>query len=439
MKKIISFLSIFLLLFLFVDAFDKISLKQAVEDGLKMSGSYKNRFLSEKEAGLRVEQSLKDKLFSLDFSADYLYRSDIMTIEFPGIDIPGMISMPGKSYEAGLYHNYDLSVSLKQPLFTGGILSRRVEMEKVREAVEANQTELEKDSFIDLIKSSFYDYQILISQKKAVLSLRHALELHNQKLSDLYAEGLVKKTDLLETKSSLEETDMNINDLDQAINKVRIDFHRMCGHYPEEIDPEYKEAEQSEEQALDYFKNNHPVLRTMQDQKKVLELQKKIISGKYLPSINGFAELHYGKPGIDYFAKEWSLYFQGGVVLNVPVFDWNKGSCEKNIIDVSIQKLENQRDDFIKDITRTLRQLYSAKESLDQKKANIENMIAYSKEDAELKKELYEEKQIPNVDYLAALQSEKKYEAMKDELSLQVEKINVKINTLISRTKEYGL
>jgi len=284
----------------------------------------------------------------------------------------------------------------------GGILSRRVEMEKVREAVEANQTELEKDSFIDLIKSSFYDYQILISQKKAVLSLRQALELHNQKLSDLYAEGLVKKTDLLETKSSLEETDMNINDLDQAINKVRIDFHRMCGHYPEEIDPEYKEAEQSEEQALDYFKNNHPVLRTMQDQKKVLELQKKIISGKYLPSINGFAELHYG-------------------------------------IDVSIQKLENQRDDFIKDITRTLRQLYSAKESLDQKKANIENMIAYSKEDAELKKELYEEKQIPNVDYLAALQSEKKYEAMKDELSLQVEKINVKINTLISRTKEYGL
>jgi len=41
MKKIISFLSIFLLLFLFMDAFEKTSLKQAVEDGLKMSGSRK--------------------------------------------------------------------------------------------------------------------------------------------------------------------------------------------------------------------------------------------------------------------------------------------------------------------------------------------------------------------------------------------------------------
>ncbi len=438
MKKIFSFLSIFLLLFLSLDAVETISLELAVEDGLKMSGSYKNRLLSEKEAGLRVEQSLKDKLFSLDFNANYLYRSDIMTIEFPGVNIPGLISVPGQSYEAGLYHNYDLSVSLSQPLFNGGILSCRVEMEKVREAVEANQTELERDSLVDLIKSSFYDYQILMSQKRAVLSLRQALKLHSKKLSDLYTEGLVKKTDLLETKSSLEETDMNINDLDQAIDKVRIDFHRMCGHYPEEIDPECKEAEQNEKQALDYFKNNHPVLKTMSDQKKVLELQKKIISGKYLPSINGFAELHYGKPGIDYFAKEWSLYFQGGIVLNMPVFDWDKGACEKNVIDVSIRKLENQREDFIKDITRTLRQLYSVKESINQKKVNIENMIAFSKEDAELKKELYEEKQIPNVDYLAALQSEKKYEAMKHKLSLQIEKINVKINTLISRTKEYG-
>jgi outer membrane protein TolC len=438
MKKNFLFLSIFLLLFLSLEAVEKISLEQAVEDGLKISGSYKNRFLSEKEAELRVEQSLKDRLFSLDLKANYLYKSDTMTIEFPGVDIPGVISVPGQSYKAGLYHNYDLSVSLSQPLFNGGVLSRRVEMEKVREAVEANQTELERDSLVDIIKSSFYDYQILMSQKKAVLSLRKTLELHSQKLSDLYTEGLVKKTDLLETKSRLEEADMNINDLNRAIDKVSIDFHRLCGHYPEGIEPVHKEAEQSEEQALDYFENHHPVLKTMEDQKKVLELQKKIVSGKYLPSINGFAELHYGKPGIDYFAKEWSLYFQGGVVLNMPVFDWNKGAREKDVIDVSIRKLENQKDDFVRDITKSLQQLYSVKRSLNKKKANIENMIAYSKEDAALKKALYEEKQIPNVDYLAALQSEIKYESMKRELSLQIEKINVKINTLISRTKEYG-
>lgn len=436
MKKIWYGLSIFLLSFISLNAFEKITLEQAIKDGLKMIGSYKNRFLSEKEAGLRVEQSLKDKLFRLDFNANYLYKSDIMTIEFPGVEVPGLISVPGQTFDAGLYHNYDLSVSLRQPLFTGGVLSHLVKMDKIQEAVEANQTELEKNSLVDMIKSSFFDYQILLCQRQTVLSLQKSLQLHCQKLDNFFKEGLVKKTDLLETKESLEQTEMNINDLNQAVDRVRISFYRMCGHYPEEIDLEYREEETNEDQAFDYFKTNHPVLKTLQEQREVLEIQKRIISGKYLPQINGFAELHYGKPGIDYFAKEWSVYFQGGVVLSLPVFDWNKGAGEKSIMDLNIEKLENQKHDFIKETKKSLDQLYSAKKSLNQKKENIENMIAYSKEEVELKKALYEERQTPNKDYLAALQTERRYKAMKNEISLQIEKINVKINTLISRTKE---
>lgn len=437
MKKILFGLSIFLLLFLSLNAFKKISLDQAIEDGLRMNGSYKNRFLSQKQAAIRVDQSSKNKLFNLNFSANYLYKSETMTIEFPGVEIPGLISVPGQDFEAGLHHNYDLSLDLQQPLFTGRILSNRVEMDKVQELVEANQAELEKDSLVELIKSSFFDYRILVSRRKAVLSLRKALQLHCQKLDNLFKEGLIKKTDLLETKTNLEQAEMDINDLDQAVDKVRISFHRLCGHYPEEIDLEYKEEAANEDQAFEFFKTNHPVLKTIQERKKILEIQKKMVSGKYLPRLNGFAELHYGKPGIDFFKKEWSVYFQGGVILNLPVFDWNKGAGEKKILDLNIQKLENQRDDFIKETKNLLDQLYSAKKSLKQKKENIENMIEYSREDAELKKGLYEEKQIPNVDYLAALQAERKYEAMENELSLQVEKIKVSINALISRTKEY--
>jgi len=437
MKRILFGLSFFIFLFLSLEASEKISLEQAVQDGLNMSGSYQNRFLTQKQSALRVDQSSKNKRFNLDFNARYLYKSETLNIEFPGIEIPGMISLPGQNIEAGLHHNYDLSLSLNQPIFTGRVLSRMVEMEKVQEAVETNQTELEKNLIVDLIKSSFFDYQILLSRKQAALSLQKTLQLHCQKLENLFQEGLIRKTDLLETNASLEQTDMNLNDLNQAIDKVRIHFHRMCGHYPEEIDLNYKEEKLGEEQALEFFKKNHPVLKTLEDQKKILEIQKKISSGKYLPRINGFAELHYGKPGINFFEKEWTLYFQGGVAFNIPIFDWNKGNEEQRILDLNIQKLENRKNDFVKETKKNLDQLYSAKESLNQKKGNVENMIKYSKEDAELKKGLYKEKQIPNKDYLASLQAERKYKAMKNEISLQIEKIKVKINTLISRTKEY--
>ncbi|HZX11743.1 MAG TPA: hypothetical protein VFG01_12425, partial [Acidobacteriota bacterium] len=116
MKKILFGLKIFLFLFLSLNALEKISLEQAIEDGLKTSGSYKNRFLSQKQAAIKKDQSSKNKLFNLNFNANYLYKSETITLEFPGTEIPGLISMPGQNIEAGLHHNYDLSLALNQPL-----------------------------------------------------------------------------------------------------------------------------------------------------------------------------------------------------------------------------------------------------------------------------------------------------------------------------------
>ncbi|MBD3415307.1 MAG: hypothetical protein GF421_12870 [Candidatus Aminicenantes bacterium] len=437
MKKLFLILSVILFFFMPLDASENMSLEQAIKDGLRMSGAYQNRFLSQKQAAIRLKQSSKNKLFHLELNANYVYRSETMTVEFPGVQIPGMVSIPGQSFEAGLHHNYDVFLSLSQPLFTGGVLSNAVKTDKVREAVEMNQTELEKSSLVGQIKSSFFDYRIALSRKKAAMSLHKKLELHSQKLNDLFSEGLVQKTDLLETRARLEETEMRIHECEQALDQIRIVFHQMCGHYPEEIDLDYQEEGQTREQAFRYFQEHHPILKTLQGQKKIFELQRKSTEGRYLPTVNGFAELHYGKPGIDFFEKEWTLYFQGGVVLNVPVFKWNQRSKEGRIVDIQIQKLNNQRDDFIKEASKNLNQLFSVKKALIQKIENIENMKGYSQQDAELKKALYQEKQIPNKDYLAALQAEKKYDAMKNEVLLQIEKIKVKINTLICRTKEY--
>jgi hypothetical protein len=63
-------------------------------------------------------------------------------------------------------------------------------------------------------------------------------------------------------------------------------------------------------------------------------------------------------------------------------------------------------------------------------------LIALSEEDAVLKEELYEERQIPNVDYLAALLTKEKNVLARDEIRIQMEKIKVSINTLIGRNKE---
>lgn len=415
---------------------EKIPLTQAIHEGLKKDFAYLSTLLDQQEADVRHRLSTKNKLFHLDIDASYRYQSETMVIDFPSTQIPGVFTIPSREVEAGLHHNFDVNIGLTQPLFTGGALTYSIQTEEVRKAIQANQKTLRTNEIISMIKSSFFQYQILIQRKQSLFILDKTLNLHRQRIENLQTEGLAPRTDLLETLSKIEEIHVHISDIEQAIASERIHFHKLCGHYPEEIDGTYKEETVAQGDAIAYFEQNHPVLKTIRNRVEILGLQRKIASANYLPQISGFAELHYGKPGIDYFAKKWSVYFQGGIVLTLPVFDWNRLRTEKKLLDFQNQKLDNEKNKFIQDITASVATLYSFLQKLDDKKNHVTQLLEYSKEDADLKKALYTEGEIPNVDYLSALLNREKNDLLIKEIEIQIEKVKVNINSLIGKNKE---
>lgn len=423
---------------LFAQPEDKIPLAEAIEKGVSRDFDYLNTLLDQKKAGLERELASGNKLFRLDFEAGYFHRSATMLIEFPDTQIPGLGTIPRREIEAGLHNNFDFRFSLVQPLFTGGVLTNSVKLEEVRKAVEVNREALKWNEIAGWVKSSYIQYLLLKRQREALLNLEESLVLHRRFIDDLFQEGQVRKTDLLETLSGIEEVLLKINDVDQALEKENIHFQKLCGYDPEEIDESYRELQISEPAARSYFEAYHPVLTTLQNQIEALALQKKILGGQYLPQVNGYAEVHYAKPGIDYFKKEWMLYFQGGVLFSLPVFAWNRLSREKTVLSYQEQKLQNQKKQFVRDVTRSLQQLYTSLRMFENKQTHIDQLIRYSEEDAELKAALYREGQIPNVDYLTALLNKEKNQLLRDEVRIRIELLKVNINTLISRNKEDG-
>jgi outer membrane protein TolC len=414
----------------------RIPLAEAIQKGLKMDYDYQNAVLDTERALLEQQLSEKNKLFQVDFDASYLYRSETMVIDYPSVDIPGLGAIPGRRIEAGVHHTYDLNLGLTQPLFTGGILTNTVQLDAVRRAIALNRKALQKNAIAGLIKSSFFRFHLLSSRKQSLLILQKTLDLHRRRIQDLFDEGLVRKSDLLETLSQMEEIQASITDIEQAMEKENIHFHKLCGYDPEQIDAAYTEVSLPPGEALAYFKSHHPVLKTLQQQAEMVSLQRKIASGKYLPQISSFAELHYGRPGIDFFEKKWSLYFQGGIVLTIPVFDWNRLRTQKTLLDYEAQKLANQKDEFIKDASASLTTFYASIGKLEDKKAHISKLLEYSKEDAGLKESLYAEHQVPNIDYLAALLAREKNALLLQEIDIQIETLKVNINTLIGKSKE---
>lgn len=435
MKKIYFVFTTLLIIPVFLFTEEKIPLSQAITEGLKLSGMYQNQLLEDRSLELEKILAGKDKFFTVGFEADYLYRSQTMSLETPSITIPGVAAIPGRTIEAGVKNNFDLKLSLVQPLYSGGILTNNENLMELRRAVEKNYTFFKELEITGNIKSSFFTY-LELHQKKSSLKIQfEKLSLHYQRLNDLYREGLAKKSDLLETLSTQEEIKLSLHDIDQAIKREQIHFIQLTGHSPDSIDDTYRESCGDYESCWGYFESNHPVLSALDGQVELLGLQKKMAIGKYKPHLNGFAEIHYGKPGLDFFEKKWSLYFQGGVVLNIPIFEWNKISEEKTLIDFKIKKVNNQRRDFIREIGENLKKLFAAQESLSAKLENLNQLIIYSQEEADLKNQLFLEKQITNIDYLTILLSKDRYISMKEEALFQLEQIKVNINTLIGRVE----
>jgi len=152
--------------------------------------------------------------------------------------------------------------------------------------------------------------------------------------------------------------------------------------------------------------------------------------------VAGFAELHYGKPGIDFFANEWSAYFQGGISLDWKLFNWNKRKYETEIVRFAAEKVKNGQQDFIKENEKLLSQLYETRETYKRKLATVKELVDIAGQDIALKARLLEEQQLANIDYLGALTQGERYTSMQNTILMQLELLQVNIDQIIGRFAE---
>ena len=373
MKKVLFFLLYCALLILPLEA--EISMKEAVQKGIEINAVYQNHLLESRSIELAKKTALLKKRFNVDSGGAYLFKSQQMEIVLPDMNpAPGVI-IPGAGMLAGAKHNYDLKLSLSQPLYTGGILSSAVKLETVRLAVEKNRTRLSQIEIAAEIKTSYFNYRLLQNRLVSLDSLLKQLSLHQERLQNYFREELIKKSDLLETEARIQEQLLNRRDLLNLIEKEKINFKTLCGFDISEVEKNYSEKENAFTRVFAEFKAAHPVLKTLAEQTKGLKIRETMIKGEYMPRVGSFAEIHYGKPGIDFFKNEWSLYFQGGFSISFKIFDWGRLKRQVQIVRYGAEKLENEQADFIKMAEKRFRQLYAAKKSAEEKLETVKKLL----------------------------------------------------------------
>lgn len=434
MKKIVLPLLIFGFVFRLIPA--EVTMEQAIREGIKLSYNYKNHMLETRALELAKKNALMNKMFNLTSGASYLFKSAQMEITLPDMNPALGVVIPGSSMLVGAKHNFDVKLSLSQPIFTGNILTNMVKLETVKIAVEENRAQLSKIETAAEIKGSYFNYRLILNRLRSLESLLKQLQLHQGKLQNYFREDLIKKSDLLETEAKIQEQSLNLRDLQNLLENEKINFKTLCGFDIEAVEKNYSEKNIDYTQAFTDFKSSHPVLKTLDESIAGFNIREKMVNGAYLPQIGGFAEIHYGRPGIDFFRNEWSLYFQGGFSIDVRIFDWNKRKRDVKIIRFGIEKIENEKNDFIKEGEKRFKQLFAAKSTAEAKLAAVEKLVQIAAEDISLKEGLLKEQQIDNIDYLSALTRKESYDSLRNTILAQLELIKVNINQLIGKFEE---
>jgi outer membrane protein TolC len=415
----------------------KVTLSQAVANAWKISPNLDSQLLEEEAAATARMTAQRQKYFSVYFGGNFRYSSDKVQVKASDFPFPlGPAVPPGTVILSAPSASLDLKMSLVQPLYSGGLLSNAVNMETIRAASERDLTRLKRIELAGKVKSSFFNYLLFCNKRDSLNFFLSSLELHLKKVSHLFAEELVKKTDLLETRAKADEVRLQLQDLERLIAAEAVQFNSLSGFDPQEIDFQPVAKESSFATARDHFLAGHPLLRSLDEKRRFIQVQKRSVAAAYLPQVSAFAEAHFGRPGQNFFMDQWTFYFQGGLNVSMPVFNWSKGGRDRELLDIAARQLENQRADFIRESEKVLRQLFLYKESLEKKQVLLDGLVANAAEDTRLKENLYEENQIDHTDLLAAMTRQESYVANREELLALMEMLQANMDTLIGKIEE---
>ncbi len=296
-----------------------------LEECLRNAGKQPNRVRASEwqyrsaEAGWREERVAR--YGSVDATGTYSHSTDVQTLSIP-ISIPGM-KIPETKFGDG--NVYDLAVTAKIPLFTGGALKYREQA--ARSGADAAQYDwkAEKASFAAEVRRAFYQVLAGEAALKIATNNRDKLLRHKGELEDAVTIGAVSREALIQNEVALKQAESSQIVAEGDLKAARIALCEIT-----KIDESNAEFDGNLEMSLltrfdsiSVPTNDHRgEFAAMQHRVAQATWAANAVRGSWYPSVAAQATYHYAKPGVQMIKNEWMSYGVFGVSASWTMWDW---------------------------------------------------------------------------------------------------------------------
>ncbi|MEN9919705.1 MAG: hypothetical protein RL662_2141 [Bacteroidota bacterium] len=219
------------------------------------------------------------------------------------------------------------SVSLTQPIFTGGRIVAYNDIMKYAEALAKSKKDTELQAVIAELDATYWQIVSLADKKKLAESYLKLLNKMSSDISIMEQEGVATKADVLSVMVKMNEAEVALNKVDNGLALSRMLLNQLCGLPIEEhvslidenlqltIHPASQELPSVEEALV-----NRSEIKSLELATKIYKKKEKIARAEFLPEVGLMAGYLITNPnGFDGFQNKFGGMWNIGVGVTMPL------------------------------------------------------------------------------------------------------------------------
>ena len=349
-------------------------------------------------ASMEVEKSARADLKpKLSGAASFQYTGNPMelTLDIPSIGLSKTVE--GKNL------NYGGSLSILQPVYTGGRVLESIRMAQHQQALVGNQAKALNDA---VCYQTDIQYWSAVARQEIVdvaEDFRNSIAALVKTIKERVEVGLVDPQDLLMAEVKLNEAEYQLLQAQSNFETGRMALNSMIGvrlEQPTELDAQIPIVVVSDSLWLSTGMGR-PEIQMDYDKIRIAESTKKLNDSQFKPQFYVGVEGSYSSPGYN-FKKDLDPNYAVYAKVSVPIFEWGKRRSEKRVSSFRIGMAE---DNLNKVVDRVELEVSVARKALSQAIERVrlsESSLAKAEENEAKAVERYNEGKVSVVEVIDA-------------------------------------
>ncbi|WP_164891200.1 TolC family protein [Botryobacter ruber] len=331
-----------------------LTLEQAQELAQQNYPITRQRALLRQAEEYTLENLNRGYLPQLAFIGQATHQSDVteVPVRLPNLEIP----TPPKE-------QYKLTADVSQVVYDGGLIRQQKKVEQLNTVLEEQKVEVELHKLRDHVNQLYLGILLLDGQLEQVKLVQQDLETGIRKVEAQVKNGVSFMSNLYLLQAELLKNNQRLAELQASRNATLQTLGLYLG---EPLDENVVLATPAATEVYDHKQIQRPELKLYASQQTLLEQQNKLLLARNMPRTSLFGQSGYGKPGLNFLLNKADWWYIGGLRLNWSLGNFYTYRNDKNLIDVSQQLTELQRETFLLNTNAQLTQQLSEIDKLQQ-------------------------------------------------------------------------